>query len=81
MQVLGKNVLVLKETPKYTGLIEGVRSDENVTAKVMNIGSEVTEVKLGEHVILDWKQAKPTLGDLWLVPEKFIVAVLDNFEE
>ena len=79
MQMIRKNVLILKETPEYSGLIEGVRSEENITGKVMNIGSEVTLVSLGEHVILDWKKAKSTLGNLWIVSEDDIVAVLDDF--
>lgn len=78
MQVLGKMVLVLKETPEYSGLIQNVQSDENITAKVMNIGSGVTMVKLGERTIINWKMAKPTLGDLWVVSEDDIAAVLDN---
>jgi hypothetical protein len=78
MQVLGKMVLVLKETPEYSGLIQNVRSDENVTAKVMNIGSGVTMVGLGDKVIINWKLAKPTLGDLWIVSEDDIAAVLED---
>lgn len=77
MQVLKKNVLVRKIRPEYSGLIQGVVSEENTQGKIMNIGSEVTLVNLGELAILDWKKAKHIGGDLWVVSEDDIVAVID----
>lgn len=77
MQVLKKNVLVRKVKPEYSGLIQGVVSEENTQGKIMNIGSEVTLVNLGELAILDWKKAKNVGGDLWVVSEDDIVAVID----
>lgn len=77
MQVLQQNVLVRKIKPEYSGLIQGVVSEENTQGKIMNIGSGVTLVNLGELAILDWKKAKPVGGDLWVVSEDDIVAVID----
>lgn len=77
MQVLKKNVLVRKIKPEYSGLIQGVVSEENTQGKIMNIGSEVTLVNLGELAILDWKKAKNVGGDLWVVSEDDIVAIID----
>ena len=52
MQVLRKNVLVLKQKPEYQGLIQGVSSDENTQAKVMGIGSEVKYVVPGNNPVI-----------------------------
>jgi len=76
MQVLGKNVLVLKQKPEYTGLIQGVESDDNLKAKAMNLGDDVTLVELGDILILNWKQAKWVSGELYVVHEDEIAAII-----
>jgi pyruvate/2-oxoglutarate/acetoin dehydrogenase E1 component len=78
MQVLGKNVLVLKQKAEYQGLIQGVNSDENTKGKVMNIGQDVTLLKLGDMVLLNWNKAKNVAGDLWVISEDEIVAVFED---
>ena len=78
MQAIGSKVLVLKHAQEYSGLIQGVADDNSTQAKVMNVGSLVTEVKLGDIVILNWKLAINVGGDLWMIEEKEIVAVLEE---
>ena len=78
MKVLGKNVLVLKQKAEYQGLIQGVNSDENTKGKVMNIGQDVTLLKLGDMVLLNWNKAKNVAGDLWVISEDEIVAVFED---
>ena len=78
MQVLGKNVLVLKQKAEYKGLIQGVNSDDNTKGKVMNIGQDVTLLKLADMVLLNWNKAKNVSGDLWVISEDDIVAVFEN---
>jgi len=78
MQVLGKNVLLLKQDQEYSGLIQGVSDDNSTRAKVMNLGSLVTELKLGDIVIANWKAATNVGGDLWMIAESEIVAVLEE---
>lgn len=77
MQTLGKNVLVLKQKPEYTGLIQGVESDDNLQAKAMNLGPEVTLVELGNMLILNWKKAKWISGELYVVHEDEIAAIIE----
>lgn len=76
MQVIGKNILVLKQTPEYQGLIQQVTSDDNLQAKAMNLGHEVTLVELGDILILNWKKAKNISGDLYIIHEDEVVAIL-----
>ena len=78
MQVLGKNVLVLKQKAEYKGLIQGVNSDDNTKGKVMNIGQDVTLLKLADIVLLNWNKAKNVSGDLWVISEDDIVAVFED---
>lgn len=78
MQVLGKNVLVLKQKAEYKGLIQGVNSDDNTKGKVMNIGQDVTLLKLADMVLLNWNKAKNVSGDLWVISEDDIVAVFED---
>ena len=77
MQVLGKNVLVLKQKPEYTGLIQHVESDDNLRAKAMNLGDDVTLVGLGDILILNWKKAKWISGELYVVHEDEIAAIIE----
>ena len=76
MQVIGKNVLVLKQKPEYSGLIQHVESDDNLRAKALNLGCDVTLVELGDILILNWKKAKWISGDLYVIHENEIAAVI-----
>lgn len=78
MKPLNKNVLVKKETQEYSGLIVGVTSDDSTQGRVMDVGSAVRDVTLNERVLLNWKNAKWVSGDLYLIHENDIVAVLEN---
>ena len=43
-------------------IIEGVRSViDNETGRVLAIGSEVTEVAVGDEILLDWSKGNPSL--------------------
>ena len=78
MQAIGNNVLLLKQASEYSGLIQGVSDDNSTTAKVMSVGQLVTDVKLGDMVIANWNAASNVGGDLWIVNESDIVAVLEE---
>lgn len=80
MIVLSKNVLILKQKKEYTGLFQGVESDENTLAKVMGIGDEVTKVELGQTILLDWNKVKKVKNDLYVVLEEDIIAILEADE-
>lgn len=81
MQVLGSNVLVLKKTTEYKGLIQGVSDNSSTKSTVMSIGSQVTELELGMVVLIDWNKAKNINGDLWLVDVKDVAAIFEGEEE
>jgi hypothetical protein len=78
MKVLGSNVLVLKQTSQYKGLIQGINGDDNTRARVMSIGELVTDVGLGDQVLIDWKVAKPVSGDLYLININDVIAVFEE---
>lgn len=63
-------------------IIEGARSvSDNETARVLAIGSEVTEVAVGDEVIVDWSKGNPITVDgeqRVVIKEEFIVAVIDR---
>jgi hypothetical protein len=80
MKVLGKNVIILKQKPEYTGLLQGVSSEETTYAKVMGVGSEVSEIALGDFVLLDWNKSKKIKNDLYAILEEDIVCVMDEEE-
>jgi hypothetical protein len=78
LSVLGKNVLVLKQKAEYQGLIYGVNSEDNTKGKVMNLGHDVTLLKLGDIILLNWNKAKNVSGELWVVSEDEVVAVFED---
>ena len=63
-------------------IIEGARSvSDNETARVLAIGSEVTEVAVGDEVIVDWSKGNPITVDgeqRVVIKEEFIIAVIDR---
>ena len=81
MQAIGNKVLLLKQASEYSGLIQGVADNNSTQAKVMSIGSLVKDVVLGDIVIANWKAATNVGGDLWIIEESEIVAVLEGTAE
>ena len=63
-------------------IIEGVRSViDNETGRVLAIGSEVTEVAVGDEILLDWSKGNPVTingEQRVMIKEEFIIAVLDR---
>ena len=63
-------------------IIEGARSvADNETGRVLAIGSEVTEVAVGDEILLDWSKGNPVTIDgeqRVMIKEEFIIAVLDR---
>jgi co-chaperonin GroES (HSP10) len=63
-------------------IIEGARSvTDNETGRVLAIGSEVTEVAVGDEILLDWSKGNPVTIDgeqRVMIKEEFIIAVLDR---
>lgn len=63
-------------------IIDGVRSViDNETGRVLAIGSEVTEVGVGDEILLDWSKGNPVTingEQRVMIKEEFIIAVLDR---
>ena len=82
---LGKKVLVAenkRDNVTSTGIIiEGSdRHGESKTGTVMAIGPEVTEVQVGDKILLDWSKAQLATVDgaqRVMILEENIVAVLE----
>lgn len=81
-----KQVLVAQIARKTVSsggiIIENARSvSDNETARVLAIGSEVTEVAVGDEVLLDWSKGNPVTIDgeqRIVIKEEFIIAVLER---
>ena len=81
-----KQVLVAQIARKTisTGgiIIDGARSvADNETGRVLAIGSEVTEVAVGDEILLDWSRGNPVTingEQRVMIKEEFIIAVLDR---
>ena len=81
-----KQVLVAQIARKTVSsggiIIEGARSvSDNETARVLAIGTEVTEVKVGDEILLDWAKGNPITIDgeqRVMIKEEFIIAVLER---
>lgn len=72
-----------RENKTESGIIlEGTRGTaETAKATVLAIGPDVTEVKVGDVVLLDWAKATPVkVGDVQraMVKEESILAVVEN---
>jgi len=77
MKILGSNVLILKEKKEYSGVIQGVESDDASYAKVLGIGEHVTKVAIKETILLDWNKSKKVKNDLYVILEEDIIAIID----
>lgn len=72
-----------KENTTQSGIIlEGARGvGDTAQATVLAVGPKVTEVKVGDVVLLDWSKASPVkVGDAQraMVKEEFIIGVIDK---
>lgn len=82
---LKSNVLVAenkKEATTESGIIvEGARGlAETSKATVLAVGPDVTDVKVGDVILLDWSKASPVkVGDVQraMIKEEFIIAVFE----
>lgn len=76
---LNKNVLVSRIEPKMeteSGII--LKSPlEPDRALILAIGSEVTEVSVGEEAILDWNKSKELEKNIYMVPVEEIVLIIE----
>lgn len=85
VQPLKDNVLVAenkRENKTETGIIlEGTRGTaETARATVLAIGPDVTDVKIGDVILLDWTKASPVkVGDVQraIIKEENIIAVFE----
>lgn len=71
-----------KEAKTESGIIlEGARGVGDTTqATVLAVGPQVTEVKVGDVVLLEWAKASPVkVGDAQraMIKEEFIIAVVE----
>ena len=71
-----------KEAKTESGLIlEGAKGvGDTAQGTVLAVGPKVTEVKVGDVVLLDWSKASPVkVGDAQraMVKEEFIIAVVE----
>ena len=72
-----------KEDTTESGIIiEGTRGIGNTAkATVLAVGPDVTDVKVGDVILLDWTKASPVkVGDVQraMIKEEFIIGVFDN---
>jgi chaperonin GroES len=72
-----------KEAKTESGIIlEGARGvGDTVQGTVLAVGPKVTEVKVGDTVLLDWAKASPVkVGDAQraMIKEEFIIAVVEK---
>jgi co-chaperonin GroES (HSP10) len=83
---LKKNVLVANIERVKTTLsgiiIEGTSGmSDNETGRVLEIGSEVNEVAVGDEILLDWAKSTPVKVDgeqRVVITEEFIIAVIER---
>ena len=80
-----KFVLVAENARKNTTdsgiILEGAGFDQSKTGTVLAIGPDVTDVKVGDVIYLEWnKGAVVKIGDAQriMIKEEFIVAVVDQ---
>ena len=63
-------------------ILEGTRgTSDTAKATVLAIGPDVTEVKVGDVILLDWAKASPVkVGDVQraMIKEEFIIAVFEE---
>ena len=72
-----------KDNKTESGIIlEGTRGTaETAQATVLAVGPNVTEVKVGDVIIIDWSKASPVkVGDAQraMIKEEFIFAVVEK---
>lgn len=85
---LGKKVLVAENKRNNTTesgiIIEGAdRHGDSRSGTVLAIGPEVTQLRVGDKILLDWSKAAVTTVDgaqRVIILEENIVAVLENEE-
>ena len=78
MRVLNDNVIVIKVKNEYSGILQGIDSNDATKAKVAGIGPDVTAVTLGDIIMIDWNKAKNIKNDLFVVKQEDIVAVYEE---
>jgi chaperonin GroES len=71
-----------KENTTASGIvIEGARGvGDTAQGTVLAIGPDVTEVKVGDVVLLDWAKASPVkVGDAQraMIKEEFVIAIVE----
>ena len=86
MQAIRKQVIlqaVEQATETASGIIVKGHSDEQTPATVISCGHEVTEVKTGDRVMIDWRHAQPFSyqnQQYFRILETNIIAVYGPFE-
>lgn len=79
MRPIRNNVIVSRITPKLTtesGII--LKSNLEVDqALVESIGEDITEVSVGDRVVLDWGKTKDLQDNLYLISINDIALVLE----
>ncbi len=81
MKILGTNVLIKKEKPEYSGILQGIDSDENTYAKILDIGFECYKIDLtdvSKLALVDWNKAKKIKNDLYVILDEDIIAILED---
>ena len=83
IQPIGKKLAVVKlksETTTESGLILTKGVDSVDKAKVIAVGPEVKEVKVGETILINWNKATSTTIDsipVYILIEEDVVGVFD----
>jgi co-chaperonin GroES (HSP10) len=83
IQPIGKKLAVVKlksETTTESGLILTKAADSVDKAKVIAVGPEVTDVKVGETILINWNKASATTIDnipIYMLTEEDVVGIFD----
>lgn len=86
MKAIRKQVILQAEeqaTETASGIIVKGHTDEQTPATVISCGHEVTEVRAGDRVMIDWRHAQPFKFEgqqYFKIAEANIIAVYGPFE-
>jgi co-chaperonin GroES (HSP10) len=80
----GKKILVTEkenENVTVSGIVLSGKTGETTAAVILEVGPDVTEVKVGDVVYLEWGKGHPVKVDgkmMAIIDEQYIAAVVEE---
>lgn len=80
----GKKILVTEkanENVTESGIVLSGKTNETTAAVILEIGPDVTEVKVGDVVYLEWGKGHPVKVDgqmMAIIDEQYIAAIVEE---